>query len=80
MSHADRPFALRNARRKATLELVESMGPGGVGFLEALENRDGLEGEAELRDVVDRLTERLETRPGLRRRPAVTSKHAEGWP
>jgi HEAT repeat protein len=46
--------------RKAALELVESLGPGGSEFINALKDRDGLEGEAELRGTLTRLIERLE--------------------
>ena len=45
--------------RKAALELVESLGTCGVTFLEVLEQRDILEREAELRDALARLIERL---------------------
>ena len=57
--------------RKATLELVESLGPGGAAFLEALKDRDGLEEEAELRNVVDRLIERLENQAGAAPQPVA---------
>jgi len=53
------------------LEPVESLGTGGAGFLEARENRDGLEGEAGLRDVVDRLNERPENQTGAAPRPVA---------
>ena len=45
--------------RKAALELVESLGAGGVAFLGGLKKRDGLEEEPELRDALARLIERL---------------------
>jgi HEAT repeat protein len=51
--------------RTASLKLVESLGPGGSGFLDALKDREGMEGEAELRDVVTCLIERLENQAGL---------------
>ena len=34
-----------------------------------MKNRDGLEGEAELRDVVDRLIERLKSQDGAAPQP-----------
>jgi HEAT repeat protein len=45
--------------RKAALELVESLGTAGAAFLDRLKQRDGLEAEAELRDALARLVERL---------------------
>jgi hypothetical protein len=45
--------------RKAALELVESLGPGGAAFLEGLRQSDVLEEEADLRDALARLVERL---------------------
>jgi HEAT repeat protein len=49
--------------RQAALELIESLGPGGAAFLEDLEQRDGLEGEPELRDALARVIERLGNQP-----------------
>jgi HEAT repeat protein len=45
--------------RKAALDLVESLGSGGAAFLEALQQRNGLEEDPELRDALARLIERL---------------------
>lgn len=50
--------------RKATLELVESLGPGGLQFLDALKDRECLEGEAECRIALTRVIERLEEQAG----------------
>jgi HEAT repeat protein len=54
--------------RKAALELVESLGTGGAGFLEALQQRNGLEEDPDLRKALARLIERL------------TSQVSEGGP
>lgn len=45
--------------RKAALELIDSLGEGGVNFLDALKARDGLEGESALREMAARLVDRL---------------------
>lgn len=50
--------------RKATLELVESLGPGGSNFLDALKDRQTLEGESECRVTLARIIERLENLAG----------------
>ncbi len=50
--------------RKAALEVVESLGAGGAAFLASLKKREGLEGEAELRDVLARLIEHLGNQAG----------------
>jgi HEAT repeat protein len=46
--------------RKAALQLVESLGPSGAAFLDALRQRAGLE-EPEVRDAVVRLVGRLDS-------------------
>ncbi|HKI30664.1 MAG TPA: HEAT repeat domain-containing protein [Gemmataceae bacterium] len=50
--------------RKAALELVESLGTNGVAFLEVLKERAGLEEDAELRDALGGIIERLGNQPG----------------
>jgi HEAT repeat protein len=55
--------------RKATLELVESLGPGGSGFLDVLKDREGLEGESEFRITLTRVIERLEKLAGPEPQP-----------
>lgn len=50
--------------RKAALELVDSLGTGGTGFLDALKTRDGLESDGAIRGVVTRLIERLSSEAG----------------
>jgi HEAT repeat protein len=57
--------------RKTALELVESLGTDGAGFLEALKDRDGLEAEAELRDFVARLIDRLGNQAGVELQPVA---------
>jgi HEAT repeat protein len=51
--------------RKAALELVESLGAGGAAFLEEMKKRAELEGEADLRDTLARIVERLGSRAAL---------------
>jgi hypothetical protein len=60
--------------RKAALELVESLGTSGAAFLEGLKQRDGLEGEADLRDALTRLIERLENQAGPEPQPVADSE------
>jgi HEAT repeat protein len=55
--------------RKGALELVESLGPDGAAFLEDLQERRVLEGEAELRDTLARLIERLVSQAGVDLQP-----------
>jgi HEAT repeat protein len=52
--------------RKAALELVEPLGAGGAVILEGLKKRHELEGDAEVREMLARLIERLsgQARPG----------------
>jgi HEAT repeat protein len=57
--------------RTAALELVESLGTGGTAFLEGLKQRDGLEGEADLRDALARLIERLENQAEVEVQPVA---------
>jgi HEAT repeat protein len=59
--------------RKAALELVESLGTDGAAFLESLKRRDGLEAEAELRDALARLIERLESQAEVEMQPVADS-------
>jgi HEAT repeat associated with sister chromatid cohesion len=64
--------------RNAALELVGDLGTGGAAYLEVLKKCHELEGEAESRDVVARLIERLEI-PGqdgsLPQRPDTPGVH-----
>jgi HEAT repeat protein len=57
--------------RRAALELVETLDVGGAAFLEALEQRVGLEVEPELQNVLARLIERLTPEVGANLRPAA---------
>lgn len=50
--------------RKAALELVESLGQAGAGFLEALRGRANVEDESDLRDIAERLVGRLQGQGG----------------
>ena len=56
--------------RKAALDLVDSLGAGGSGFLEALKDRETLEAEGDIRDRLTRLVERLSGRRS-RARPST---------
>ena len=58
--------------RKAALELVESLGPGGSAFLNALKDREGLEEEAESRITLSRVIDRLENFTWADSQPVVT--------
>ena len=58
--------------RKAALELVESLGRGAA-FLEVLKKRAGLEAEADLRAILDRLGKRLENQAGAEPAPVADS-------
>lgn len=59
--------------RKAALELVESLGPCGESFLESLIERDELERDADLRDIVKHLIESLESQADLQGQQPILS-------
>jgi HEAT repeat protein len=59
--------------RKAALELVESLGSGAAAFLEVLKKRSGLEEDADLRAILDRLGKRLENQDGAGPAPVADS-------
>ena len=58
--------------RKAALELVDSLGTGGVAYLEALKERDRLEADPEVRVSLARLFERLQSQAGATSLPVAS--------